>query len=85
MYNKKGIIFLLFFSILFAIIIIGALLYLKIRFGGLEFKTGNIVVNIDYEKEENLENDRLSEISYNISNISINQNISIRDHNITLN
>lgn len=81
--NKKGFIFTLMISLLLAALIISGLLYLKIRFGGLEFKTGNIVYKIGYEKEKTLENKNIKNMPSNLTNYNISSNISIKDYNIT--
>lgn len=81
--DKKGFIFTLMISLLLAALIISGLLYLKIRFGDLEFKTGNIVVKIDYEKEKTLENKNIENMPSNLTNYNVSSNISIKGYNIT--
>ncbi len=81
MLNKRGLLGLLLISLFFAMIIVGGLLYLKVRLGGLEFKTGNMVFKVNYEKpeKENIENNSIN------NNKELNStNLSIEDENITL-
>ena len=86
MYNKKGILGALFISLLFLLIIILGFTYLKIRFlNGLEFKTGNIIVKLNYDKEKEPKRDE-EKSELNITNISIeDENITFIQNNITSN
>ena len=52
MLNKRGIIVSLLISFLFLVLIIAGFSYLKVRFfDGLEFKSGNLVFKIAYERD----------------------------------
>ena len=73
MKNKRGLLGFLFMSFLLAVLLLGLMFYIKIRLGGIEFRTGNIVLRISYEKQEN------NTIK---NNTPINNDILLNDSNI---
>ncbi|MDO8509182.1 MAG: hypothetical protein Q7S27_05875 [Nanoarchaeota archaeon] len=83
MKGKKGIIFAIFIFLIVALFVIAGLIYFKIRFlGGFEYKTGNVIFNIDYEKEKSIPLSPQN-ISLNMTNSTLSQNVSLNDFNIT--
>lgn len=50
--DKRGIITTLLGIFMMGLLIVGGVLYIKLRTSGLEFETGNIVVRLDYEDDE---------------------------------
>ena len=92
MKNKRGIFGTIFLAIILALAIVAGLLYLKIKYNGLEFKTGNFIVKIGYDKSteetvkdtipEKVDND---EINQNITNLTFEDNSEEAYENITTN
>ncbi len=76
--DRRGIIFTLFLFLVLSLVFIVGLLYLKVRFfDGFEFKTGNFVVKLDYEKEET----KMENVSNISSEGSTDKNFSIEEIN----
>src|SRR3989344_53838 len=48
MKDKRGIIGLVLIALVFAVFIILGLLYMQIRFYGIEMKTGNFIIDVKY-------------------------------------
>ena len=51
MKSKRGILGTIILAVILALFIIGAFLYFQIRTKGIEFRTGNFIINIGYEKQ----------------------------------
>ncbi len=88
MKDKRGILFTLLLFLLFFLLIVIGILYIKIRLSGLEFKTGNVIVKLDYEKENEKQETKdraIEELKTNYTNLSSdNSNYSTTYQNITL-
>lgn len=53
MMNKRGFLLTILIFLIIAFLIVLGLIYLKVRFGnGLEFRTGNVVIKLSYDKGE---------------------------------
>lgn len=98
MRNKRGIIGTILLAIILAGFILLGLLYLKIRISGLDFRIGNVVLNIEYSPINNTGNSALNEnnetnqtipvINPTLRNYSENFSenyLIIEDGNVTLN
>ena len=80
MRGKKGILFTLLLFLLFFLLIVAGILYIKIRLSGLEFKTGKVIVKLEYEKEnEEVNKDKIKEPISNSTNLKVNNS----DNNLT--
>ena len=53
--NKKGIIGAILLILIFIIIIVLVVFYIQLRTKGLEFKTGNIIVKINYNNTNEMD------------------------------
>ena len=98
MRNKRGIIGTILLAIILTGFILLGLLYLKIRMNGLDFRIGNVVLNIEYSPINNTDNSTLIEnnktnqtipvINPTLKNYSENFSenyLIIDENNITLN
>ena len=82
MRNKRGLLVFLFLSFILVIVLLGLMFYVKLRLGGFEFRTGNIVASINYEKQG--ENSTLKE-NIHIINDTIIENNDIIANNESIN
>jgi hypothetical protein len=60
MNSKRGLLGTIIIAVVLAVLMIGAFLYFQVRTNGIQFKTGNFVFNIKYEKDAPLFNQTVS-------------------------
>ena len=88
MKNKKGLLGLIIFGLIFIIIAAVGILYFQIKTDGLKFATGNIVIKLDYDDSDKDTNTTLNITDSNLTIIEeINQTkepLSIKKGNLSL-
>jgi uncharacterized membrane protein len=53
--NKRGLIGIVLLSVALVIIIIFGLIYFQVRTNGIQLKTGNIIIDINYQKKGDIQ------------------------------